>query len=128
MSNVITTDLPSFFWEGFGGRLGDAIRRDYGGRGLAEYCRKTGIVRRTVERYVSGDSLPDLKALGVIISGLSCDPVWLVFGDVELGGLVMERGMSYNASSALAEAERRMREAAEALAKAREELGREGRR
>jgi transcriptional regulator with XRE-family HTH domain len=93
---------------------------------MAEYCRKTGLSRRTIENYVAGSSLPDLKMISGILGGLDCDPVWLVFGDVELGGLVMERGISYNASAALTEAERRMREAAEALAKARKELEHDG--
>jgi transcriptional regulator with XRE-family HTH domain len=111
-----------FFWDGFGDRLVKAIRSQYGSRGMAEYCRQTGLSRRTVENYIAGISVPDLKMLSEILGGLNCDPVWLTFGDADLSGLVSEQAISYTAAAALDEAERRLAESLEALQRARREL------
>jgi hypothetical protein len=127
MSNDNPVYFGDLFWQGFGDRLRRCIEKDYGPRGIAEFCRKTGFHRGTLEGYFYDGYVPDLKKLGQILNGLpSCDPSWLIFGEVDPAGLVSERSLTYNAEAALDAAERQMAEALEALRRARREIRGEG--
>lgn len=122
MSNRIPTKSADYFRGAFSERLRRAIEITYGPRGIAEFCRQSGIPRKSVENYLDGTSVPDLRRLEEMIPFLRVDPARLILGEAGSSGIVAEPGASYNDRAAA----KRLRELASEMIRLAERL--EGKR
>jgi Predicted transcriptional regulator len=62
--------------------IGQRIRAVRGADSQDEFAAKTGITRKTVGRYESGETIPDGKFLLKLKEEYKADPSWVLLGKI----------------------------------------------